>query len=80
MRLRLLLLASAGSLLAACQTPPPAEPVVALTETAEPAPVDAPVAVTDRPSEGLTENDWGGEVPQSKPSGDVSEGGLGDID
>jgi hypothetical protein len=42
--------------------------------------VDVPVAGTDRPSEGLTENDWGGEVPQSKPSGDVSEGGLGDID
>jgi len=80
MRLSRVLLAGAGSLLAACQTPPAADPAVALTEAAEPAPVDVPVAVTDKLSEGMTENDWGGEVPQSKPAGEVSEGGIDDIE
>jgi hypothetical protein len=80
MRALLLLGAGAALTLAACQTPPPAEPVVALAEAAEPAPLGVAVPVSENPAEGLTENDWGGEVPQSKPAGDVNEGGLGDLD
>ncbi len=65
--------------LAACQTPL-TDPVVTQTEAAEPDPVGVAVPVSANPAEGLTENDWGGEVPQSKPAGDVNEGGLGDLD
>jgi len=79
MRARRVFIGLTALALAACQTPV-TEPVVSQTETAEPDPVDVAVPVSDNPSEGLTENDWGGEVPQSKPSGDVNEGGLGDLD
>ncbi len=65
--------------LAACQTPL-TDPVVTQTEAVESDPVDVAVPISDNPAEGMTENDWGGEVPQSKPSGDVSEGDLGDLD
>ena len=77
---RLILVALAGLALAACQTAPPAEPVIRLAQTAETAPVAVAVPVSENLTEGLTENDWGGEVPQTRPSGAVSEGGLGDLD
>jgi hypothetical protein len=80
MRSRLILAALAGLALAACQTAPEAEPVIRLAQAAETAPVAVAVPVSENLTEGLTENDWGGEVPQSKPAGDVSEGGLGDIE
>lgn len=85
MRARWLLAAGAGLMLAGCQTAPPAEPVITLAAslTSVPeagAPLDVAVAISDNPAEGLTENDWGGEVPQSKPAGDVDDGGLGDLD
>jgi hypothetical protein len=76
---RMLLAAGAVLLLAACQTAP-AEPVITLAEAAEPAPVGVAVPVSANPAEGMTENDWGGEVPQSRPAGDVNEGGLGDLE
>ncbi len=79
MRARFFFAASAALALAACQTPPP-EPVVTQTETAETAPVDVAAPVSDNPSEGMTENEWGGEIPQSKPAGDVDDGGLGDLE
>jgi hypothetical protein len=79
MRSRALLAAGAALLLAACQTVP-AEPVITLAEAAEPAPVGVAVPVSANPAEGMTENDWGGEVPQSRPAGDVNEGGLGDLE
>ncbi len=80
MRVRHLFLAAGAVMaLAACQTVPP-EPVVTQTETAEPAPVGVAAPVSDNPSEGMTENEWGGEIPQSKPAGDVDDGGLGDLD
>lgn len=63
---------SAG-LLMACQTAPEApepEPV------AEPPPVELPAPpAADEPRV----NEWGGEVPENKPTGDVDEGGLGDL-
>jgi hypothetical protein len=80
MRTRMLLAAGAVLAMAACQTPPPAEPVITLAEAAEPSPLGVAVPVSANPAEGMTENDWGGEVPQSKPAGDVNEGGLGDLD
>lgn len=80
MRARHLLLAGAGLVLAACQTPVPGDPVVSQTDASKPDPVDVAAPVTDNPSEGLTENQWGGEVPQSKPAGDVDDGGLGDLE
>ncbi len=79
MSARYVLLGLAALTLAACQTPL-ADPVVTQIASGEPDPVDVAVPVSDNPAEGLTENDWGGEVPQSKPSGDVNEGGLGDLD
>jgi hypothetical protein len=54
--------------------------VITLAEAAEPAPLGVAVPVSANPAEGMTENDWGGEVPQSKPAGNVNEGGLGDLD
>jgi hypothetical protein len=65
---------AAGALLAACQTAPAAP---------EPEPVaEAPPAV-DVPAPPAAEeprlNEWGGEVPENKPAGEVDEGGLGDI-
>lgn len=79
MRARLLFAAGAALALAGCQTTP-AEPVVTQNEAAEPAPVDVATPVTDNPSEGMTENEWGGEIPQSQPAGEVEDGGLGDLD
>jgi hypothetical protein len=79
MRSRALFAAGAALLLAACQTVP-AEPVITLAEAAEPAPVGVAVPVSANPAEGMMENDWGGEVPQSRPAGDVNEGGLGDLE
>ena len=79
MRSRALLAAGAALLLAACQTAP-AEPVITLAEAAEPAPVGVAVPVSANPAEGMAANDWGGEVPQSRPAGDVNEGGLGDLE
>jgi hypothetical protein len=77
MQARRLLVVCALAALTACQTP---APVITLTEAAQTEPVGVAAAVSDNPSEGMTENDWGGEVPQTKPSGAVSEGGLGDLD
>lgn len=79
MRASLLLAACAALTLAACQTAP-GETVITLAEAAAPAPIGVAVAVSANPAEGLMQNDWGGEVPQSKPVGAVSEGGLGDLD
>lgn len=72
----------AGLVLAACQTPPPppAQITILLAQAAETEPMSVAAAVSTKLTEGLTENDWGGEVPQSKPAGEVSEGGLGDIE
>lgn len=79
MRVRFLLLAAAVFAVSACETVP-AEPEIVQAETAEPDPVDVAVPISENPSEGLTENDWGGEVPQSQPAGEVDEDGLGDLD
>jgi hypothetical protein len=38
------------------------------------------VPVSANTAEGMTQTDWGGEVPQSRPAGDVHEGGLGDLE
>ena len=79
MRARILLAAGAGLALAACQTAP-ADPVVELSTAAgEAAPLDVAAPVSENLSEGLSENDWGGEVPQAKPSEDVDDGGLDDL-
>ncbi|MBA3068988.1 MAG: hypothetical protein FP825_10950 [Hyphomonas sp.] len=83
---RLLFAAGAGLLVAGCQTAAaPSAPVItlaaamlAMPEAAHP--LDVAIAISDNPAEGMTENDWGGEVPQSQPAGDVNEGGLGDLD
>jgi hypothetical protein len=80
MRARLLLAMAAGLALAACQTPVAGDPVVTQAVAGTPDPLDVATPVSDNPSEGLTENDWGGEVPQSKPAGDVDDGGLGDLE
>lgn len=77
---RLILAALASLALAACQSAPPAETVITLAQAAETAPLAVAMPVSENLTEGLTENDWGGEVPQSKPAGDVSEGGIGDIE
>lgn len=80
MRARLLLAMAAGLALAACQTPVAGDLVVTQAVAAEPDPLDVASPVGENPAEGLTENDWGGEVPQSKPAGDVDDGGLGDLE
>lgn len=79
MRARFLLLACAGLMLAACASVP-GEPVVTQAVAAEPDPVDVAAPVSDKLSEGMTVNEWGGEVPQSQPAGEVGEDGLGDLD
>lgn len=79
--LRLILAAGAGVALAACQTAPGAgETVVTAAEAAQADPVDVAVPVSENPAEGVTENQFGGEVPEAKPAGDVDDGGLGDLD
>lgn len=76
MKLRLILTAAlAGAVLAACQTAPEPAPD-AVASQPEPDPVDLPSPPD--PDEPRV-NEWGGEVPQAQPSGDVGEGGLGDI-
>ncbi|MBA4227675.1 MAG: hypothetical protein C0456_13690 [Hyphomonas sp.] len=75
MKTRALLLAAIGSaVLAACQTAPAAP---------EPEPVAEELPVIDLPPPPASDeprvNEWGGEVPENKPAGDVDEGGLGDI-
>lgn len=78
MRARLFLLAAGALALAGCATTP-GDPVITLDQAAEAEPEDVAVEVSDNPSEGLRENEWGGEVPQSLPAEEVDEGGLGDI-
>lgn len=75
MRLKACLLAvAAGPLLAACQT---------ATSAPEPAPAVEQLPAADVPAPPAADeprvNEWGGEVPENKPAGDVDEGGLGDI-
>lgn len=78
---RLLMVAGAGLALAACQTSAgPGETVVAVAEAAEADPLDVAVPVSGNPGEGVSENQFGGEVPEAKPAGDVEDGGLGDLD
>ncbi|MFN4184041.1 MAG: hypothetical protein ACK4M6_04595 [Hyphomonas sp.] len=66
--------AIAGSFLAACQTVP---------EVPQPEPVAEEVPQVDLPAPPSSDeprvNEWGGEVPENKPAGDVDEGGLGDL-
>lgn len=78
MRARLFLPALCALALAGCATAP-GDPVITLDQAAEAEPEDVAVEVSDNPSEGLQENEWGGEVPQSLPAEEVDEGGLGDI-
>lgn len=68
-------LALASLLLAACQTPPASAP------EPDPAAEETPVVELPAPPESDEPrlNEWGGEVPENKPAGDVDEGGLGDI-
>lgn len=76
MKLRILLgTAFAGAMIAGCQSAPEPAPAP-VAEQPDPAPVELP-APPD-PDEPRV-NEWGGEVPQAQPSGDVGEGGLGDI-
>jgi len=80
-RARILLAAGAALALAGCQTAP-IVPVIEIADDAAPGeapPVDVAVPVSDNPAEGLSENDWGGEVPQAKPTEEIDDGGLGDI-
>lgn len=64
----------------ACQsTTGPDRVAVALANAEQPAPLAVAVAVSENSAEGLMVNDWGGEVPQSKPVGEVDEGGLADL-
>lgn len=79
MRVRYLLAAAAAALLAGCESVP-SEPVITQEQAAEPAPVDVAAPVSENTSEGLTENEWGGEVPEAKPTEEVGESGLGDLD
>jgi type IV pilus biogenesis protein CpaD/CtpE len=79
MRARFILAAAATALLAGCASVPEV-PVITQEVAAEPPPVDVAVPVSENTSEGLTENDWGGEVPEAKPTEDVGESGLGDLD
>jgi hypothetical protein len=78
MRARVLLVAAGALALAGCATAP-GETVITAEEAAGAEPADVAAPVTDNPAEGLKENEWGGEVPQSLPAGAVGEGGLGDI-
>lgn len=58
----------------------PAETVITLAEAGTAEPVGVAAEVSANTSEGLSENEWGGEVPQSLPSDGVDEGGLGDLE
>lgn len=79
MRARVLLVAAGALLaLAGCATAP-GETVITAEEAAGAEPTDVAAPVTDNLAEGLDENEWGGEVPQSLPAETVGEGGLGDI-
>jgi hypothetical protein len=68
----------AGLLLASCAAVP-ATPVITLASASEGEPVAVAVPVSDNPAEGMSVNEWGGEVPQPKPSDEVGDDGLGDI-
>lgn len=75
MKTRAILLAAIGSaFLAACQTAPAAS---------EPEPVAEELPAVDVPPPPAADeprvNEWGGEVPENKPAGNVDEGGLGDL-
>ena len=79
MQTRLLLAALTTALLAGCASVP-GEPVITQAVAAEPDPVDVAAAVSENTSEGMTENEWGGEVPDAKPTEEVGDTGLGDLD
>lgn len=66
--------ALSASLISACQTVPAAPaPGPVAEEVPE---VELPILpASDEPRV----NEWGGEVPENKPAGDVDEGGLGDL-
>ncbi|MFN4023495.1 MAG: hypothetical protein ACK4MQ_01570 [Hyphomonas sp.] len=76
MTLRTLLCSAfAAAFVAGCQSAPEPAPLP-VADQPDPAPVELP-APPD-PEEPRV-NEWGGEVPQAQPTGDVGEGGLGDI-
>ncbi len=63
-----------------CQsTLAPARSVITLASADLPAPITIAVPVSGNSAEGLTVNDWGGEIPQSKPVGGIDEDGLADL-
>lgn len=75
MKTRAFLLAVMGmAVLAACQTAP---------DDPTPEPVAEELPVVDVPPPPAADeprvNEWGGEVPENKPAGNVDEGGLGDL-
>ncbi|PKP80922.1 MAG: hypothetical protein CVT79_12965 [Alphaproteobacteria bacterium HGW-Alphaproteobacteria-18] len=75
MRLRFSLAATiAAALLAACQTSPDVPQADPVAEEVPQVELPAPPS-SDEPRV----NEWGGEVPENKPAGDVDEGGLGDL-
>lgn len=75
MKLRFFLVpALATSLLAACQTAPEAPAPEPAAESPPAVDVPAPPA-----AEEPRVNEWGGEVPENKPAGDVEEDDLGDL-
>ena len=66
--------ALAASLIAACQTAPAAPAPEPVAEEVPEVELPVPPA-SDEPRV----NEWGWEVPENKPAGDVDEGGLGDL-
>jgi hypothetical protein len=66
--------ALSASLIAACQTGPAAPEPEPVADEAPKVELPAPPE-SDEPRV----NEWGGEVPENKPAGEVDEGGLGDI-
>lgn len=76
MKMRIVLSAALlGAVLAACQTAPEPAPEP-MADQPDPEQVELPAP--PNPDEPRV-NEWGGEVPQAQPAGDVGEGGLGDI-
>jgi hypothetical protein len=76
MRLCLALAVAASLWLAACASAPPApERAIPVMDTGVSVPAEA---VAEAP-EGPGENEWGGEIPQPLPAGEVGAEALGEI-
>lgn len=71
---------TAVCLTAACQTQPTTLVVEAIAPVETVEPVTVAIALDTSPPDGPVTNQWGGVVPEAKPTTPIDNGALGEIE